>query len=169
MNLKKIVTAIAPFIGSLLGSPLAGIALAQLGSVFLNDDKASAKKIKAALARATPQDLIKLRQLENSLKSEMLAAGIHEQEIAALDRKNARKREMVLKDNMPAVLATLLTLGFFSILCAIIFYPVPETATDILNVMLGSLGTAFISVINYYFGSSRGSALKTQILGDVRG
>jgi hypothetical protein len=54
------------------------------------------------------------------------------------------------------------TLGFFGILLAIMFSQVIKS--DAMMVLLGSLGTAWTAIIAYYFGSSAGSAAKTELL-----
>ena len=61
-------------------------------------------------------------------------------------------------------LALLTTLGFFALLALMIFHPIPEMSKETLGIMTGTLGTAWVNIISYYFGSSSGSATKTEIM-----
>ncbi len=76
--------------------------------------------------------------------------------IAEKDRDSARIREAAIKDHTPTWLAFIVTVGFFAALGAMILMPVPEASRDVLNIMLGSLGSAWIAIIAYYFGASAG-------------
>jgi hypothetical protein len=71
---------------------------------------------------------------------------------------------MTVKDITPKLLALAVTLGFFGVLAYIMVLSVPEASRDVLNIMLGSLGTAWISIISYYFGSSSSSDRKTELI-----
>lgn len=71
---------------------------------------------------------------------------------------------MTVKDITPKLLALVVTLGFFGVLAFMLVQSVPVASRDVLNIMLGSLGTAWISIIAYYFGSSNGSSRKTELL-----
>lgn len=82
------------------------------------------------------------------------------------DVQSARNREIQvnlsesaswLSKNTVGILALGITLGFFGMLAWMLNYNVPAENKDILNIMLGSLGTAWIGVTSYYFGSSIGS------------
>jgi hypothetical protein len=78
------------------------------------------------------------------------------------DRKSARELQSATRSRMPAILAILVTIGFFGILYALMMgYAKPSNE---LMIMLGSLGTAWSGIIAYYFGSSAGSQAKTDAL-----
>lgn len=85
---------------------------------------------------------------------------VKREEIAAGDRDSARKREIEIKDKTPAILAGLITLGFFLILGWMIIKGIPETGHDALLLLLGTLSASWAGVVAYYFGSSSGSRSK---------
>ncbi|HET9304852.1 MAG TPA: hypothetical protein VFO46_02385 [Candidatus Sulfotelmatobacter sp.] len=80
------------------------------------------------------------------------------------DRDSARKREMGIRGLTPAILSIGVTSGFFGILSYMCLYAVPPESKDMLNIMLGSLGAAWVSIVSYYFGSSSDSSRKTELL-----
>lgn len=73
---------------------------------------------------------------------------------------------MLNKENLPIVIALLTATGFISLLWIMCFKDVPTTSHDILMASTGTLGTAFVAIVSYHFGSSAGSAAKTQIMAD---
>lgn len=62
------------------------------------------------------------------------------------------------------ILGAAVTIGFFGLLATMIFRVIPTENQQVVNIMIGSLGTAWISIVNYYFGSSAGSAAKSLII-----
>ena len=62
------------------------------------------------------------------------------------------------------VLGALIVLGFFTLLALLIFKEVPVSNNDVLNLSIGALITGFATVVGYFYGSSAGSASKTDIL-----
>jgi uncharacterized membrane protein len=80
--------------------------------------------------------------------------------VEAADRDSARKREMEVKDRTPGLLALGVTGGFFGLLIGLMFYTPPIANVDVLYMMIGVLGTVWVQVAAYYFGSSSGSGAK---------
>ena len=70
--------------------------------------------------------------------------------------------QVVTQSHVPAVMSYLITAGFFGILG----YMLSDDykSSEPLLVMLGSLGTAWVAVVNFWFGSSHGSRQKTEAL-----
>ena len=66
------------------------------------------------------------------------------------------------RNRTPEVLSFVITIGFLGVL----FYMLTMEAkpSDSLLIMLGSLGTAWAAVINYWFGSTAGSSRKTELI-----
>ena len=95
----------------------------------------------------------------------------HAEKIAAIaqaDVASARAREISVKDRIPAVLAYGITGGFFTLLVLLIFRPIPVSNQELLYVLLGALATSQAAIVGYYFGSSAGSAQKTDMMGKFR-
>lgn len=160
------VKTVAPALGTALGGPFAGVATKFLADKLLGTDVegASQDDLEAKLERliqgGDPATLAKLKELDNTFKVQMKELGIKETGMYLADRSDARQREIVLRDWTPRALASAVTLGFFGILFTLIFVKVEGTMLNVLNILLGSLGTAWTTILNYYFGSSKSSDMK---------
>ncbi len=63
-----------------------------------------------------------------------------------------------------AAIAFIVILGFFGAIWFVTRGGVDASMRDALLILIGALGAAFGAVVNYYFGSSSGSASKTELL-----
>lgn len=172
------VSKAAPLVGGLLGGPLGaagGSLVTKMVSSALGvpDD---ADSVGAALA-SDPTAYEKLAEVEsnNKVAFQQLAITaqqnefLHENEqlsIAAKDRDSARNMAIVTKDNFTKVLASLVTLGFFGMLGLLTFAEIPESNKPVLYIMVGSLGTAWATVMAFYFGTTKSSAEHSATLND---
>jgi hypothetical protein len=86
------------------------------------------------------------------------------EKIAADDRKDARAMQVATRSNVPATLSSLITLGFFAILWGLLQGWLKVNDSQALLLLLGSLSTAWVSVIAYWFGTTHDSARKTQMI-----
>ena len=171
-DLTGVLSKVAPTIAATLGGPLAGTAVAALQEAFglkaegSTQDKQDA--IVAAFSGASAADMLALKKADQDHAAAMAKLGYDNVEkletLATSDRDSARKRETEVKDKTPRNLAYAITIGFFSILAVLMFGDIPAGSKEVLYIMLGTLGTAWTSVIAYFFGSTSGSAEKTRLL-----
>lgn len=145
-ELKDIVSKAAPILGTILGSPLAGIGISLLSSYFGLPN--NSQKILDSLSNDPNVDA-KLKQLEfehletlQQLKNQTLT-------IETNDIQNARQRQIMLHDWVP----TLLAIGFLLCYATLQFYMVTHIATAD-DVISARLQDVLIIIISYYFGSS---------------
>lgn len=171
---KSIFAKVLPTIAATMGGPLAQMGVNAIIEHFGGKEiPATHEGLDAAIIEAQKTDpniLEKLKVADNELKLRLVDMGYkNEAEILALqnaDRADARAREIAVKDWTPQILAYAVTIGFFGVLAIMSWHQIPDGSVKVMDVMLGSLGTAWIGIVGYYFGSSSGSAAKTKIIAD---
>lgn len=166
IDFKKIIGAIAPTIATVLGGPLAGTAVAALSKKLLGRDDGSEAEIAAALSNASPELLLEIRKLDAEFKVDMAKLEIELEKLNTQDRDSARTRQVSMRDWTPNVLAGLVILGYGAIQYLVLTQQLPVENTDIILRTLGTLDVVMVTVIAYFFGSSRGSKEKTRLMGD---
>jgi cytochrome c biogenesis protein CcdA len=62
------------------------------------------------------------------------------------------------------ILGALIVLGFFGLLALLIYKGIPEQNNDVLNITIGGLLAAFATIVSYFYGSSKGSHDKNEML-----
>ena len=167
MDLTTILKTVAPWIGTALGGPLGGMAVtAATNALGLTDKTTDA--IKQALGGASPEQLLALKQADQAFAVQMQQLGFaNVEKLAALaveNTKDARAMQVSTRSPVPAVLAVLITLGFFGVLIGMMTDVLKAGENQALLIMLGALGAAWGAVVNYFFGSSAGSQAKTELL-----
>ena len=60
------------------------------------------------------------------------------------------------KTNIRMFMGMLISIGFFGIVGTLIFVEIPTTSADILKVLVGFIGGAFVTMVSFYFGDSEG-------------
>jgi hypothetical protein len=171
MNIKDIASGalqvlktVAPTIADTLAGPFAPLVDPVVRAIFGTTDP---KQVSAALLNATPDQILALRQADDAHAEKLVQLGIDRDKLAFDNIANARAREIALHDSTPKYLAYLITFGFFGTLAYLIIYGKPTTGGDVMLVMVGSLGTAWSGIVSYYFGSSAGSAAKTDTINKI--
>jgi hypothetical protein len=177
MGFDAVLKKAFPFISAAasLGGPLGTMAANAVGSAIGVDKvEASADGIASAVTSAQtkdPEALLKLQQVEADFKVQMAKLGFEDAEKLAemefSDREGARQREISVRDNTPKILAFVvvaLTAGAEGYLLLHGMVNIDPSWAVVLGRILGTLDSALITVLAYYFGSSSGSAAKTDIM-----
>lgn len=171
MDWQGIVATVAPWIGTALGGPFGGMAVSAIGDA-LGISGATQDNIKKALSGATPEQMLALKEADQQFQVLMAKMGYEHiealEKVAGDDRNSARGREMAIRDKTPMILAYGVTVGFFGVLLMIMFHAVPDDSRDVMNIMLGALGSAWTAIMAYYFGSSASSNRKTELIAQAQ-
>ena len=164
---KEVLGALAPTIGTALGGPLGGLAVSVAAEALGLPAGAKEKDLKAAVLGMTPAQHVALHQADMDYATRLAELEVDETKIHQLDRSSARSMRANMKDRTPDVLAFSITFGFFGTLYVLATQPVDPQAEKVLYAMVGVLSTMSVGVINFFFGSSKGSKAKTDILGKM--
>lgn len=158
-DIKPWLAKAAPLLGTAVGGPFGAIAGSLVASALGVKD-ASPDSIKQAIASGTltGDQIVALKKCENDFAATMNAAGIDSVEKLAefdyQDRASARTMQASTKSWTPSIGFYLITAGFFSLLAMMLFHQIPDANKAVLYTMVGSLGTAWIGAINYFYGAT---------------
>jgi dolichol kinase len=72
------------------------------------------------------------------------------------------------KESYMYILGSLIVIGFFGLLYLLIRFSIPTENINMLNIVVGALIGSFTTVVGYFFGSSKGSSEKTQLLNEKK-
>jgi hypothetical protein len=165
---KSLIGTVAPTIATALGGPLAGMAVKAVGDA-LGVQNPTEDNVSAALANATPDVLLKVKQADQEFAEKMKQMDIDLEKIQADDRASARSMQVSTRSLAPQLLAGLITIGFFGILIGLMGGWLHTGDSNELLLLLGSLATSWGAVVNFYYGSSSQSHMQTRILGEHSG
>lgn len=162
---KSFLKSIAPTAATLLGGPLAGLAVKAIGDAIGVPD-ATQEQIEQVFqsGQITSEQLAAIKIAENNLKLEMKRLDINLEELHSKDRDSARKMQTENKSWVPAVLTVLTVGGFFWLLIGAAFGIFKLTGSDVMMLLLGVLARETAGVYQFWFGSSSGSQRKTDML-----
>ena len=170
---KAVVGTVAPILMKTVQTtnPLAGMALSAISQAFLGKPDGKEEEVSAYLERAKPEDLVKLKEVETTFKLDMKNADVDLEKIYADDRADARGKEERTDDPTPKVLAAVFIFGYIAFLIVILWKGVPQDSgtKEVILILVGVMAAAITQILNYYFGSSKGSSDKTKLLAKASG
>lgn len=170
---RAVLGTVAPWIGAAAagGVPaLVGMAASEIGKAFGTDMKPTVEAIEQALAGASPEQMLALKQADNEFAAKMQQLGFEHiqtlEKVAADDRASARAMHTAVRDLSTPILSYMVALAFFGTIYILFTQSVqvqPEMR-DVVMIMIGTLSATFSQVMNFRFGTSAGSKEKTELL-----
>lgn len=73
-----------------------------------------------------------------------------------------------LKDSFQYILAIVICIAFFWLVIVLVRKEIPQENSALLNITVGALIGSFTTIVSYYFGSSRSSASKDDIIKELK-
>jgi hypothetical protein len=151
---------IAPTVATALGGPLAGMAVSAVAKAIGCEPDEVQGVISSGKLTAEQVAAIQLAELE--LKKQAQSMNLDFAKLVAEDKKSARDMQIATRSLIPPLMALGVTCGFFGILFGLMYGQIQHAPQ--IDIMLGSLGTAWTGIISFYFGSSAGSQAKTELM-----
>jgi len=163
--------SIAPTVATALGGPLAGNAVKLLSDTLFGKSDATEEEIQKAISSPTAEQLIKLKELDQNFDLRMAELDVEEIKIHQVDRSSARQREIDIsntdRSNRDPMMIALPVMSFVLMVACIgvLIFTESRVASSAMSFLAGSITTAWLSIFNYYYGSSSGSKSKEITIG----
>jgi len=148
--LTNIIGAVAPTLGTALGGPMGGMAAKMVSEVLgvPNNPKA----INQAMAVATPEQMLQLKQAEQAFEVQMKELEVDVFSLEVEDKQDARGK--FSKDWTARIMGIAVVGGFMGYIFLVTLQPPEQNSEALINLVLGYLGGLASAVISFYFGAS---------------
>jgi hypothetical protein len=175
-DLKTALAGIAPTLATMLGGPLAGAAVTAIAGAFGLAPTATKDDITKVLQTGTmtPEIIAAVRVADQrhaeilgqqgidlaKLNADTIAAS---EATAAADRDSARKLQISKPSYWPGVLSAVTTGAVLGVIASSVAgYELPQDPTTVQ--LIGSLTTGWGMCMAYWFGTTRSSSQKNELL-----
>lgn len=156
---------LAPALGMALGGPLGGAAASFIADK-LGLESSTIKAVSEVLnsGKLTPDQVTSIKLAEIDFSKFLESNQIDLEKLRVQNTQGARDMQGITRSNIPGILAVIIVSGFFSILILMMSGWLTVQDNQSLLILLGALSAGFGAVLNFYFGSSRGSQNKDVLL-----
>ena len=166
-TLKSFLAGLAPTVASALLGPMGGVAVAGLAKIF-DLDGGTVQDVTKAISdgRITPEQIAEIPKLELQFQQDEKERGFRYAELEFKDRDSARRANVDggVQGRMFVLSCILLTLTLGTEVW-ILFNGYPATLQEVIvGRILGLLDSIALLVLGYHYGTSSGSARKTDLM-----
>ena len=149
-NVKNIIGAVAPTIGTALGGPMGSMAANMVADAL--GCEPTPKKIEAAVQAATPEQLAELKKIDKDFEVRMKELDVDLYALETADIQDARGK--FSKDWTSRIMGIAVVGGFMCYIFLVTLQPPEQNSEALINLVLGYLGGLASAVISFYFGAS---------------
>lgn len=161
----EFLKTLVPMLGTALGGPFGGIAAGFIAEKLGLEGKTVDAVTKALTDNKMTADQVTAIRLAEIDFTKFLAQNeITKDQLDTQNTADARAMQIAVKSRTPDILAVIIVTGFFGILITMMMGLLTATDQQALLILLGSLSAGFGAVLNFFFGSSRGSQNKDVLL-----
>ena len=166
-SVGKAVASVAPTLAGALGGPVGAVAGAAGSLICQALGVDSAEQAELAL-KSSPDALLRMKELEVREKERLLAWQEVQLSADLENVKSAREREVEVVKSGSAVgwsttVVSILAISVFAVMAWLVL--VSGAAVDnAAYILLGTAASGYGAVLNYYLGSSNGSAIKDSFI-----
>jgi hypothetical protein len=164
--MNELLAKLAPLLGTAIAGPFGGIAAS-----FLADKLGVSEKTVTAVTEAlngdkmTPDQVAQIKLAEIEFKKWMGDNQLKQEQLAYEDTKSARDMQIGTKSITPSILTWIVVTLTLLAEGALLFNQIPPGADPIiLGRVLGTMDSALMLVLGFWFGSSHGSQNKDALL-----
>jgi hypothetical protein len=149
-NVKNIIGAVAPTIGTALGGPMGSMAANMVADALGCEPEP--KKIEEAIQAATPEQLAELKKIDKDFEVRMKELDVDLYALETADIQDARGK--FSKDWTSRIMGIAVVGGFMGYIFLVTLQPPEQNSEALINLVLGYLGGLASAVISFYFGAS---------------
>ena len=149
-NVKNIIGAVAPTIGTALGGPMGSMAANMVAEALGCEPEP--KKIEQAVQAATPEQLAELKKIDKDFEIRMKELDVDLYALETQDIQDARGK--FSKDWTSRIMGIAVVGGFMGYIFLVTLQPPEQNSEALINLVLGYLGGLASAVISFYFGAS---------------
>jgi len=153
LDWKKTLFNIAPTLATAMNGPYSGAASKFLALELCGDENATIDIIDATILSSSPEQLMKLKELDHSFDLKMKELDINVISTKTKDRKKAVKRRPA--SLMPSILSLVMTVFIMLIVYALFYSAPPPGARDILMILLGVVIKEWSNSMGFWYNSKR--------------
>lgn len=166
MNWQDVLKSLAPTVATAIAGPLGGAAISAIGSI-LGVDAPTQATIRDVISagQLTPDQITRIKELELEYQNLEKERGFKFAELEFKDRESARSMAVSTHSVTPAILTWIIVALTLAAEGALLFNQVPPGADPIIiGRVLGTMDSALIMVLTFWFGSNSSSQQKTAML-----